>query len=213
MQLGEALANSSDEMVSTRRWPRCIFQSQAGDPVDRVALMLMGGTADWRREACTIWDEHACSCSAPASLIGPAHTFLEVGAHDGLHMASTHFFEHFLKWRGLCIEAGPTFYEKLAKNRPGCTRINAVLGHSRNLGNRTQMPFISFTRQEGHAELKSKDWELGLSALEGSSPRTSSLGIAKSWAKHVSKYRKPEIYASRALIPVRSSVGNEAPQA
>ena len=198
-----ASSNSSDDTVAFRRWSRCIFQSQAGDPVDRAALLLMGGSAEWREESCTRWDETACACAAPLSLLGPAHTFVEVGAHDGLHMAATHFFENYLGWRGLCVEAGPAFYAQLAHTRPGCTRVNAVVGRPQDWGNRSTVPFISFSRKEGHAELGRKDWELGLSGPEGSSERTRTLASAESWARHVSKYRKPALFASRAWLPVR----------
>ena len=198
-----ASSNSSDDTVAFRRWSRCIFQSQAGDPVDRAVLLLMGGSAEWREESCTRWDETACACAAPLSLLGPAHTFVEVGAHDGLHMAATHFFENYLGWRGLCVEAGPAFYAQLAHTRPGCTRVNAVVGRPQDWGNRSTVPFISFSRKEGHAELGRKDWELGLSGPEGSSERTRTLASAESWARHVSKYRKPALFASRAWLPVR----------
>lgn len=52
-------------------------------------------------------------------------TFVEMGANDGLN-SNTHYIEQ-LGWRGLCIEAGPSNFDKLKKNRPGCTNIQAVV--------------------------------------------------------------------------------------
>jgi len=43
-------------------------------------------------------------------------TFLEIGADDGVDKSNTKFFEE-LGWSGMCIEASPTRFKLLEKNR------------------------------------------------------------------------------------------------
>jgi len=45
--------------------------------------------------------------------------FIDVGAHDGITINNTYFFEKELEWKGICIEPNPTIYEKLRQNRDG----------------------------------------------------------------------------------------------
>lgn len=44
-------------------------------------------------------------------------TFVDVGGHDGVQGSNTFFFERFRGWNGICIEASPSQYEKMVKNR------------------------------------------------------------------------------------------------
>lgn len=43
--------------------------------------------------------------------------FLDVGAHDGINISNTYVLEHRYGWTGLCIEANPTTYQALRRNR------------------------------------------------------------------------------------------------
>lgn len=43
--------------------------------------------------------------------------FVDIGAHDGITINNTYFFEKELGWTGLCIEPMPDVFEKLKKNR------------------------------------------------------------------------------------------------
>ena len=45
--------------------------------------------------------------------------FLDIGAYDGVTWSNTLFFERALGWTGLCVEASPTRFAELARNRPG----------------------------------------------------------------------------------------------
>ena len=63
--------------------------------------------------------------------------FLEVGAHDGLEISNTLFFERERGWTGLCVEADPLPYEKLKVNRPAVRSYNFAAGE-----NEGTMPFI-----------------------------------------------------------------------
>ena len=52
----------------------------------------------------------------------PARTggvFLDIGAYDGVTWSNTLFFERDLGWTGLCVEASPTRFAALVRNRPG----------------------------------------------------------------------------------------------
>ncbi|MDG1241716.1 MAG: FkbM family methyltransferase [Opitutae bacterium] len=43
--------------------------------------------------------------------------FIEIGAVDGIQLSNTYMLEKHLDWRGICIEANPTSFESLKKNR------------------------------------------------------------------------------------------------
>jgi FkbM family methyltransferase len=54
-------------------------------------------------------------------------TFLEVGAHDGVTLSNTYFFEKALQWRGILIEMLPWFFPEIAKRRPDSLCFNCAL--------------------------------------------------------------------------------------
>jgi len=54
---------------------------------------------------------------------------LECGAADGVTMSSTKFFEEFMGWKAINIEALPQAYAKLIANRPISVNINAALSN------------------------------------------------------------------------------------
>lgn len=43
--------------------------------------------------------------------------FVDIGAHDGITLSNSYFFEKELEWTGLCIEPLPKVFEQLKKNR------------------------------------------------------------------------------------------------
>jgi FkbM family methyltransferase len=53
-------------------------------------------------------------------------TFLDIGAHDGIHTSNTAALEFEYGWKGVCIEANPELAEKAIKNRPNSTVINCA---------------------------------------------------------------------------------------
>lgn len=54
--------------------------------------------------------------------------FVDCGAHDGIQFSNTFLLEKDFGWTGICIEAAPTGYAALAKNRK-CTCLQlAVYG-------------------------------------------------------------------------------------
>ncbi len=43
--------------------------------------------------------------------------FVDIGGYDGINGSNTLFFEKFRNWKGICIEASPTQFEKMAQSR------------------------------------------------------------------------------------------------
>lgn len=43
--------------------------------------------------------------------------FVDIGAHDGISLSNTYFFEKELGWSGVCLEPMPHAFEQLQKNR------------------------------------------------------------------------------------------------
>jgi FkbM family methyltransferase len=43
--------------------------------------------------------------------------FVDVGAHNGIALSNTYFFEKELNWRGLCLEPNPEVFPLLTTNR------------------------------------------------------------------------------------------------
>ena len=70
----------------------------------------------------------SCPCGAPHHLLGRNRTIVEIGANDGLHMSFSYFFETFLGWSSLCVEANPQMFKRFKLNRPRCKKVNALVG-------------------------------------------------------------------------------------
>ncbi len=54
--------------------------------------------------------------------------FVDIGAHDGISLSNTYFFEKELGWTGICLEPMPHVFNQLQKNRKclcicGCISI------------------------------------------------------------------------------------------
>ena len=52
--------------------------------------------------------------------------FVDIGAHEGVFISNTYFFEKYLGWGGICFEPTPASFKKLAKNRK-CICINVAV--------------------------------------------------------------------------------------
>ena len=53
--------------------------------------------------------------------------FVDVGAHDGISINNTLFFEQMHGWSGINIEPIPSVYNKLQKNRASCINLNCAI--------------------------------------------------------------------------------------
>lgn len=72
--------------------------------------------------------------------------FIEIGAHDGISLSNSLFFEKNRNWEGICIEPNPTVFEKLTKNRKSLN-LNVCIGDSNDT--------VKFTQIVGYAEMLS----------------------------------------------------------
>ncbi len=52
--------------------------------------------------------------------------FVELGAHDGLHISNTYYLERIRGWTGVLIEPIPRLYGRAVKNRPKCQVFNCA---------------------------------------------------------------------------------------
>ena len=53
--------------------------------------------------------------------------FVDVGAHDGVSINNTLYFEKYNNWTGINIEPIKKVYDKLLENRPNCVNINCAV--------------------------------------------------------------------------------------
>lgn len=74
-------------------------------------------------------------------------TFLDVGAHDGITLNNTRFFEEELGWRGVCIEADPASFADLQRNRPTTVNLNVAAGSASGTA--------SFMQVDGYSQMLS----------------------------------------------------------
>jgi len=53
--------------------------------------------------------------------------FMDIGAHDGVSINNTLYFEKNNNWTGMNIEANEVVFQQLVKNRPKCTNLNVAV--------------------------------------------------------------------------------------
>lgn len=56
--------------------------------------------------------------------------FIDVGAHDGITINNTLFFEKYHNWTGINIEPIKAVYDKLVVNRPNCINLNCAVANN-----------------------------------------------------------------------------------
>jgi FkbM family methyltransferase len=54
-------------------------------------------------------------------------TFMDIGAHDGIDLNNTLFFETTHNWKGINVEPLKPVYDRLVTNRPNCININCAV--------------------------------------------------------------------------------------
>lgn len=65
--------------------------------------------------------------------------FIDVGAHDGVSLSNSYFFEKIRGYSGVCVEPNPLVFKKLGNNR-NCILVNACIGSENGKAN-----FLSIT--------------------------------------------------------------------
>lgn len=56
--------------------------------------------------------------------------FMDIGAHDGVDLNNTLYFENTNNWTGINVEPIVSVYERLKTNRPNCININCAVNDS-----------------------------------------------------------------------------------
>ena len=56
--------------------------------------------------------------------------FVDVGAHDGVSLNNTLFFERERGWKGINVEPIKEVYDRLVANRPACININCAISET-----------------------------------------------------------------------------------
>ena len=69
-------------------------------------------------------------------------TFIDIGAHDGISLNNTIYFEKNKRWKGLCIEPNPDVFDVLKKNRDNCLQVA--------LSDKEEV--VEFTKIKGYAQ-------------------------------------------------------------
>jgi FkbM family methyltransferase len=72
--------------------------------------------------------------------------FVDIGAHDGISISNSYFFEKHKNWNGICVEPLPEVYELLKKNRK-CICIEGAIF--------TEHGYQDFLRLQGLTEMRS----------------------------------------------------------
>lgn len=72
--------------------------------------------------------------------------FVDIGAHDGITLSNTWFYEKDLEWEGVCFEPIPSVYQELCKNRK-CLCINQCVSNKNEI--------IEFREVVGYSQMLS----------------------------------------------------------
>jgi FkbM family methyltransferase len=71
--------------------------------------------------------------------------FVDVGAHNGISINNTLYFEKYNNWTGINIEPIPKVYDQLKLNRPACININCAVSNTEGVA--------EFILNEGYSEM------------------------------------------------------------
>lgn len=74
-------------------------------------------------------------------------TFVDIGAHDGVTLSNSLFFEKNLGWQGICVEADPSSFADLQRNRPTAVNLNLAAGSASRSA--------AFIQVEGYSQMLS----------------------------------------------------------
>lgn len=72
--------------------------------------------------------------------------FIDIGAHDGIALSNSLFFERYNNWEGICVEPNPIVFDKLISNRTSIN-LNVCIGNENKI--------VKFTQIEGYSEMLS----------------------------------------------------------
>eukprot|EP01079_Euglenida_sp_SAG-EU17-18_P001101 gene1101-2650_t len=147
--------------------------------LDAALLILMGGEV---LDPCTteVMQAHmgkyggkegsevlTCPCKVPSRLRTADMLVVEIGAHDGVQLSNSHFFEKAaqhavgeeflgcdgLGWQAMCVEPNPSVWTDLQANRPGCITVQAVVSASQPVGSNVSFTVYSSHRKKTQAAM------------------------------------------------------------
>ena len=72
--------------------------------------------------------------------------FIDIGAHDGITLSNTWFFEKARTWHGICVEPNPVVFKRLAANRR-CKVLNCCISDKSEI--------VEFRKITGYSEMLS----------------------------------------------------------
>ena len=72
--------------------------------------------------------------------------FVDIGAHDGISLSNSYFFEKERNFGGVCIEPNPSVFEQLTKNRT-CSLLNVCIA--------AEEKKVKFLTIQGYSEMLS----------------------------------------------------------
>jgi FkbM family methyltransferase len=105
-----------------------MFRRRSADPSESPAADIAGHGSTARQVA---FQSHLGQDNWVAEVYGfkPDGYFFEAGALDGVLTSNTYALEKHLGWSGIVVEANPTYYPEVCRNR-SCITINAALWRS-----------------------------------------------------------------------------------
>jgi len=72
--------------------------------------------------------------------------YVDIGAHDGISLSNSLFFERYNNWEGICVEPNPLVFNKLILNRKSIN-LNVCIGNENKK--------VKFTQIQGYSEMLS----------------------------------------------------------
>ena len=82
--------------------------------------------------------------------------FVDIGAHDGVSLSNTYFFETEMNWSGLCVEPTPETFAQLTKNRK-CHCVNGCIANHKGVAK-----FLDISHFPGKEHIEKIDMLSGL---------------------------------------------------
>ena len=127
------LKNTEDKVLAHFIFNRCLLLVPNDYQPDILEVRGILKRKIWDCERSFGWNERFLSQAGQDKLIRDHFFsnlkngfFLEIGAYDGVTGSNCFYFEQFMDWNGIAVEASKKQYEKLKANRK-CKTLNSVV--------------------------------------------------------------------------------------
>jgi FkbM family methyltransferase len=85
--------------------------------------------------------------------------FVEVGASDGITLSNTYLLEKDFDWKGICVEANPTKFKQLCKNRPTALCVEDAVFSQSGLTVKFEVHYLDLCSGiSGYTTTRKKKW-------------------------------------------------------